>query len=79
MPDTDSNIAGCIIYRAGTMGLDGVDAVRTAVCPMWNEISIDDIYSDSASGVHHYTMHSLIGSVLIEQPNAYSRVDLKVS
>ena len=79
MPDTVSDIAGCIIYRAGTMGLDGVNAVRTAVCPMWNEISIDDIYSDSASGVHHYTMHSLIGDVIIEQSNAYSRVDLKVS
>ena len=46
---------------------------------MWNEISIDDIYSDSASGIHHYTMHHLIGDVLIEQPNAYTRVDLKVS
>ena len=79
MPDTVSDIAGCIIYRAGTMGMDGVNAVRTAVCPMWNEISIDDIYSDSASGIHHYTMHSLIGDVIIEQSNAYSRVDLKVS
>ena len=79
MPDTVSDIAGCIIYRAGTMGLDGVNAVRTAVCPMWNEITIDDIYSDSASGIHHYTLHHMIGDVLIEQPNAYSRVDLKVS
>ena len=79
MPDTASDIAGTILYRAGTMGLDGVNAVRTAVCPMWNEISIDDIYSDSASGIHHYTMHHLIGDVLIEQPNAYTRVDLKVS
>ena len=79
MPATASTIAGCILYRAGTMGLDGVDAVRTAVCPMWNEISIDDIYSDSASGIHHYTMHSLIGDVIIEQSNAYSRVDLKIA
>jgi hypothetical protein len=61
------------------MGLDGVDAVRTAVCPMWNEVTIDDIYSDSASGIHHYMMHSLIGDVLIEQANAYTRVGLKVS
>ena len=79
MPDTVSDIAGCIIYRAGTMGLDGVNAVRTAVCPMWNEITIDDIYSDSASGIHHYTLHHMIGDVIIEQSNAYSRVDLKVS
>ena len=79
MPATVSTIAGSILYRGGTMGLDGVDAVRTAVCPMWNEITVDDIYSDSASGIHHYTMHHLIGDVLIEQSNAYTRVDLKLS
>ena len=79
MPDTVSDIASAIIYRAGTMGLDGVNAMRTAVCPMWNEISIDDIYSDSASAITHFTLHNLIGSVLIEQPDAYDRVDLKVS
>ena len=79
MPDTVSDIAGCIIYRAGTMGLDSVNAMRTAVCPMWNEISIDDIYSDSASAITHFTLHHLIGSVIIEQPDAYDRVDLKVS
>ena len=72
MPATVSDVAGCILYRAGTMGLDGVNAVRTAVCPMWNEISIDDIFSDSASGIHHYTMHSLVGDVIIEQANAYT-------
>ena len=79
MPDTVSDIAGCILYRAGTMGLDGVNAVRTAVCPTWGEISVDDIYSDSASGIHHFTMHSLIGDVIVEQESAYTRVDLKVS
>ena len=79
MPVTVSDIAGCIIYRAGTMGLDGVNAMRTAVCPMWNEISIDDIFSDSASAITHFTMHNLIGDVIIEQADAYDRVDLKVS
>ena len=79
MPDTVSDIASCIIYRAGTNGLNGVDSMRTAVCPMWNEISIDDIYSDSASAITHFTLHHLIGDVLIEQPDAYDRVDLKVS
>ena len=46
MPATVSTTAGNILFRAGTMGLYGVDAVRTTVCPMWNEISIDDIYID---------------------------------
>ena len=79
MPATATTIAPCIIYRAGTMGMDGVDAMRTAVCPMWDEISIDDIYSDSASGLRHFTLHNMIGDVLIEQVAAYSRVDLKLA
>ena len=79
MPDTASTIAQAIRYRRGTMGLDGVDAMRTAVCPMWANIGIDDIYTDSASGIRHFTVHNLIGSILIEQPNAYERVDLKLA
>ena len=79
MPATDTNIAQAIRYRRGTMGLDGVNAMRTAVCPMWNEVSIDDIYSDSASGIRHFTLHNLIGDVLIEQTDAYERIDLKLA
>ena len=79
MPATASNIAQCLRYRAGTMGLDGVNAMRTATCPVWNSLSIDDIYSDSASATRHITLHALIGDILITQPSAYERVDLKVS
>lgn len=78
MPDTTNTVAAAIRYRAGTLGLDGVDAMRTAVCPVWNEIAIDDIYSDSASGTRHFTMHSLIGDVLIEQTDAYEQISIKV-
>ena len=79
MPATASNIAAAIRYRNGTMGLDGVTGVRTAVCPIWNEIGIDDIYSDSASGIRHFTLHTLVGDVLIEQRDAYERVDFKIA
>ena len=79
MPATVSDIAAAIRYRSGTMGMDGVDAMRVAVCPMWNELTIDDIYTDSASGIRHITMHNLIGDVLIEQPSAYEQIALKVS
>ncbi|MYF25505.1 MAG: hypothetical protein F4224_09500 [Nitrospira sp. SB0678_bin_10] len=79
MPATASNIAQCLRYRAGTMGLDGVNAMQTATCPVWNELGIDDIYSDAASGTRHFTLHTLIGDVLIIQSDAYERVDLKVS
>ena len=79
MPATASDVAGGIIFRAGTMGLDGVNAMRTAVCPVWDYVEIDDIYSDAGSGIRHYFMHALIGDVLITQPSAYLRADLKVS
>jgi len=79
MPDTAATIAQCVRYRAGTMGLDGVNATRTATCPVWNELGIDDIYSDSASGTRHFTLHSLIGDVVIQQPASYERVDLKLA
>ncbi len=79
MPTTVTTIAQALRYRAGTMGLDGVNAIRTAVCPVYNSVSIDDIYSDSASGRRHFTMHVLIGDVLITQPSAYERVDVKLS
>ena len=79
MPATASTIAQCIRYRAGTMGMDGVNAARTATCPVWNHLGIDDIFSDSASGTRHFTLHALIGDVLITQASAYERVDLKLS
>ena len=79
MPDTDTTIAAAIRFRAGTVGLDGVNAMRTAVCPVWAEVGIDDIYSDSASGIRHFTLHHLVGDVIVEQSDAYQRVDFKLA
>ena len=79
MPDTASTIAGAILYRAGTQGLDNVNALTTATCPVWDYLSIDDPYSNSAKAQHNVTMHAFVGDVLIQQPSAYSRVDLKLS
>ena len=79
MPDTDTTIAPVIRYRGGTMGLDGVDAMETATCPMWDSLQIDDPYSDSGSGQRHFTITALIGDVLINHVDAYERVDLKIA
>lgn len=79
MPNTASNIAQAIRYRKGTMGLDGVDAMRVAVCPVWQVLSIDDIYSDSAAGARHLTLHHLIGDLLIEQTDAYEQIAFKLA
>lgn len=73
MPDTVNHIAQAILRRMGRTGM------RTAVCPHWNEVSIDDIYTDSASGQRHFTMHVLLGDVILVQPDAYAQVAFRVS
>ena len=51
MPAVDAMVQQAILYRMGRSFLQGGNgAMRTAVCPHWNEISIDDIYSGSAKG-----------------------------
>ena len=79
MPDTASNIQAGILYRKGRNMMGGSGAMRTAVCPHWNEISIDDIYSGSASGTRHVTMHVLLGDVILVQPDAYAETSFRVA
>ena len=79
MPATVSTIAKAVLYRAATMGLNGVNAVRTATMPVWDRLSIDDIYSDSASAIRHFTVHHVVGDVVLQQPDAYSLIEFKLS
>ena len=73
MPAAAGDVQQAILYRMGRPGM------RTAVCPHWNEISIDDIYSGSASGERFFTMHVLLGDVILVQPDAYAQIAFKVS
>ena len=79
MPDSASNIAQALRVRMGTMGLEGVDAMRLATCPVWAEVGIDDITSDSASGIRHFTLHHLIGDVLIEQSSGFEQIAFRLA
>ena len=72
MPAVDSDVQQAILYRKGRM-------MRTAVCPHWNEISIDDIYSGSAKGERFFTMHVLLGDVILVQPDAYAQVSFQLA
>ena len=73
MPAAASNIQKAILHRRGRMGM------RTAVCPHWGEVGIDDIYSGSASGERHFTLHVLLGDVILVQPDAYAEREFKVA
>ena len=79
MPDAATNIQQAVLYRMGRSMAGGAGAMRTAVCPHWNEIAIDDIYSGSASGERYFTMHVLLGDVIVVQPDAYAQVAFKLA
>ena len=79
MPDAASDIQQAILYRKGRSMMGGSGSMRTAVCPTWNEIAIDDIFSGSASGQRFFTMHVLLGDVILVQPSAYSQIAYKLA
>ena len=76
---TVDDVQQAILYRKGRSMMGGAGAMRTATCAHWNEISIDDIYSGSASGTRHFTMHVLISDVILVQPAAYQQIAFKVA
>ena len=73
------NVQQAILYRKGRSMMGGAGAMRTAVCPHWNVIDIDDIYSGSAQGERYFTMHVLLGDVILVQPAAYAQVAFQVA
>ena len=76
---TVDNVQQAILYRKGRTMMGGSGAMRTAVCPTWGELVIDDVYSLSASGVRAFTMHVLLGDVILVQPDAYAQVAFQVA
>ena len=84
MPDaatfaTVDDVQQAILYRMGRSMAGGAGAMRTAVCPHWNVIDIDDIYSGSAKGERYFTMHVLLGDVILVQPDAYEQVAFRLA
>ena len=79
MPAPVSTIQRAIVYRMGRSMMGASGGMRTSVCPHWGSISIDDIFSASASGTRAYTMHVLLGDVILVQPDAYTLREFKVA
>ena len=73
------NVQAGILYRKGRSMSGSAGAMKTAICPHWNVIDIDDIYSGSAKGERYFTMHVLLGDVIIVQPDAYAQVAFQVA
>ena len=84
MPDpatflTVDNVQQAVLYRKGRSMEGGSMGMRTAVCPHWGEVSIDDVYTGSAQAERYFTMHVLLGDVILVQPNAYAQVAFQVA
>ena len=79
MPATAATIATVIRCRLNARAM-GENSITYAECPVWAGIEmVVDPYTDSASATTHFTSHMLIGDVILIQPSAYERVDLKVA
>lgn len=72
MPATANDVQQAILHRKGR-------TMRTAVCPHWGEVSIDDVYTGAAKAERSFTMHVLLGDVILVQPDAYAEVAFRVS
>ncbi len=69
MPAAASNIQSGILTRRGQMMMP--EPMRTAVCPHWGYLSVDDIYSGARKGQRRYVLSVLVGDVILVQPDAY--------
>ena len=72
MPDAASNVQDAIAVRMA-------HSVTKAVCPHWGRVEIDDIYTDSAKGIRHFTAHVILGDVILVQPSAYQKLRFKTA
>ena len=77
MPATATNIQQGILCRKGRSMMPS--PMRTAVCPHWGYFSIDDIYSGALKGQRRFVINTLVGDVILVQPNAYAQVAFRVS
>ena len=79
MPAAASNDQAAILYRKGRSAMGASAGMRTAVCPHWGEVAIDDIYSGAAKAERSFSMHVLLGDVILVQPDAYAEVAFQVA
>ena len=53
--------------------------MRTAVCPSWGYLTVDDIYTGARKAERRYVISALVGDVILVQPDAYQQIAFRVS
>ena len=74
---TIDNVQQAILWRRGRSMMPS--PMRTAVCPHWGYISIDDIYTGARKGERRYVLSVLVGDVILVQPDAYAQIAFRVA
>ena len=77
MPATDTNVQAAILCRKGRSMMPA--PTRTAVCPSWGYFTIDDIYTGALKGQRRFVISTLVGDLILVQPDAYAEVAFRVS
>ena len=65
-----------IFVRTGKSG--NPSPMRIAVCPTWNYLQVDDIYTKAGTGARVYTIHALIGDLILNYAEAYGRESFRL-
>ena len=68
---TNSKISDLLFVKMG------MPALRVACAPTWGYVAIDDVYSKSTSGTRVYSVHVLVGDVIVNYSDAFSFKPLK--
>ena len=69
--DTTNKREDCIAVRTGHADQ------QVAVCPYWSEIEISNPYTQDLKATERFTVHVLIGDVILVQPLAFAPVSIK--
>ena len=77
MPVKANHIQQGVVCRKGRSMMPA--PMRTAVCPHWGYVAIDDIYTGAGKGERVFTINTLVGDVVVTQPGAYAQVAFRVS
>ena len=77
MPAAAADIQAGILCRKGRGMMP--NPMRTAVCPSWGYFTIDDIYSGARKGERRYIVNTLVGDVILVQPDAYREVAFRTA
>ena len=75
MSVTDTQMA--ILCRKGRSTVPS--PMRTAICPTWGFFTISDIFTGAAAGTRRFVINTLVGDLILVQPDAYEQIAFKVA